>query len=70
METKIGLQVCIGKMNLSLQELADMQKGELLQVVWTPGQVVTVLLGEERIAEARLVTDGEAVFAEIVKVFS
>ena len=66
---QIGLNVCLGFIKLSLADLADMQPGELLEVHWGSDQNAVVLLGEERIAEARLVTDGDLVYAEIVKLF-
>ena len=66
MFSAIGLNVCLGTIEMSLAAFADIRAGELFEINWKPEQPVVVFFGEKPIAKARLVSDEKTVYAEIV----
>lgn len=67
-EIGIGIQVEIGSLELSVQDLIDLSSGQTFEYEFDPMRPVTLCVGEEKIAQARFVQEDDRLLLQIVDV--
>lgn len=63
----IEVRVNLGVFDITLEQLIGLQEGQHFEFALTPGQYLDLYVGEEKIAEAKLITKSDSFYLEINK---
>lgn len=66
-ELKISVEIRMGEVELSAEELIELCDGKLFRFPVLKGHLVTLCIGNEIIAEGKLVAKGADTFIEIIR---
>ena len=64
----IEIRVNLGAFEMTLGELLDLREGQVYRWAISENQKLDLLVGEEKIAQAILVTENEDMFLQVVEV--
>ena len=63
----VEVLVSLGEFKVSLSDLISIKEGHCFEFMLTPGQTLDLFVGDEKIAEARLLKRSEQHYLEISK---
>jgi len=66
--TEIEVGVEIGELQLTIDDLADLAPGTVFTYEFDPERPVSLLIGDERLAQARFVEQGGQLYLQIISV--
>ncbi len=69
-EIEVNLGVEIGELELSAEDLIDLYSGQIFEFSFEPTNIVRLRVGEEQVATAKFVRQGENLALEIISVGS
>jgi len=68
-ELRVGVGVEVGTLEISAEELIDLYSGQSFEFEFDPDAPVKLRVGEELVAEAKFVLDGDKLALEVSSVF-